>query len=95
MIVKKAYHMAGMMNIPVLGLIENYSYMTCPDCGKKLYVFGESKIEAVAKEMGVADYDCMPIDPELSRLTESGEFAKAQNPYVNASVQRLHAMCTK
>ena len=95
MIVKKAYHMAGMMNIPVLGLIENYSWLTCPDCGKKLYVFGESKIEAVAKEMGVADYDCMPIDPALAQLTDSGDFAKAENPYVNATVRRLQDLCAK
>ena len=51
MIVKKAYNMANMMNIPVLGVVENFSYLECPDCGKKINIFGESKIEEVAKEI--------------------------------------------
>ena len=58
-------------------------------------MFGESKIEAVAKELGVADYDCMPIDPALAQLTDSGDFAKAENPYVNATVKRLQDLCAK
>ena len=54
MIVKKAYNMAKMMNVPVLGLVENYSYVKCPDCGKEIYEFGESKVEAAAKRGGGA-----------------------------------------
>lgn len=53
MIVTKAVKMAEMMNVPVLGLVENYSYLTCPDCGKQIEVFGKSKIDSVAKELGL------------------------------------------
>ena len=51
MIVKKAYNMAEMMKIPVLGIVENYSYVKCPDCGKELKIFGESHIEEIAAEL--------------------------------------------
>ena len=53
LIVKKAYNMAKQMNIPVLGIVENYSYIKCPDCGKEIKVFGESHIDEIAKELGV------------------------------------------
>ena len=53
MIVKKAYNMAGMMKVPVLGLVENYSYVKCPDCGKELKVFGESHIDEIAASLNV------------------------------------------
>lgn len=53
LIVKKAYHMAKMMNIPILGIVENMSYAICPDCGKKIELFGESKAEEVAASLGV------------------------------------------
>ena len=51
MIVKKAYNMAKKMDIPVLGIVENYSYLVCPDCGKKISVFGESHVDEVAEEL--------------------------------------------
>lgn len=53
MIVRKAYNMAKMMNVPVIGLVENYSFVKCPDCGKEIYVFGESKVDAIGAELGV------------------------------------------
>ena len=53
MIVKKAYNMAGMMDIPVLGVVENYSYLKCPDCGKEIKLFGESHIDEVASELAM------------------------------------------
>ena len=53
MIVMKAYKMAQMMNIPVLGIVENYSYVECPDCGKKIYIFGESHIDEIAAELSL------------------------------------------
>ena len=53
MIVKKAVNMANMMNIPILGIVENMSYLECPDCGKKISVFGESKLDEVAKELNI------------------------------------------
>ncbi|MBQ7160643.1 MAG: Mrp/NBP35 family ATP-binding protein [Clostridia bacterium] len=72
MIVGKAVNMAKMMNIPILGLVENMSYVECPDCGKKLYVFGESKIEEVAKEYGLEVLARMPFDAKLSAACDKG-----------------------
>ncbi len=95
MIVKKAFNMAQMMNIPVLGLIENYSYMVCPDCGKQIQVFGESKIEEVASEMGVLIAGKVPIDPELARLCDEGGFERAKNPYVSKAIDVLKILCVK
>ena len=68
MIVKKAYNMAGMMNIPVLGVVENYSYLSCPDCGKKHSIFGSSHIDAIAAENGIDTIARIPIRPEFAGL---------------------------
>ena len=76
MIVKKAYNMAKMMNIPVLGLVENFSYMKCPDCGKHISVFGESKIDEIAAELGVKVLGKIPLDPEFAEAADKGEFYK-------------------
>ena len=72
MIVKKSYYMAEKMEIPVLGIIENMSYMDCPDCGKKLYPFGESKLEAVAEQIGVDILGRLPIRPDIVKLCDQG-----------------------
>lgn len=72
MIVKKAYHMAQMMDVPVLGIVENMSYALCPDCGKKIPVFGESKLDAVAAEMELPVLAQMPIDPQTAALVDQG-----------------------
>ncbi len=81
MIVKKAYHMAKAMNIPVYGIVENYSYLQCPDCGRKIAVFGESRIDEIAAGMELPVLGKMPVDPEFARLADGG-FAAAQNPYL-------------
>jgi len=72
MIVAKAANMANMMNIPVLGLVENMSFVRCPDCGKEIRIFGESHIEQVAAEFGFPLLAKMPIDPALSALVDEG-----------------------
>lgn len=72
MIVKKAYNMAQMMNIPVLGVVENFSYLTCPDCGKKLSIFGESKVDEVAGELGIPVLGKLPMDPKVAELADAG-----------------------
>lgn len=72
MIVNKAYNMAKLMEVPVLGLIENMSYYICPDCKKKLSIFGESKIDETAKELGVPVIAKLPINPEINRLVDEG-----------------------
>ena len=82
MIVKKAANMAEQMNIPVLGVVENYSYVKCPDCGKEIKVFGESHIDQIASEMGVPVLGKMPIDMELARVVEEEKFYEAENPYL-------------
>ena len=89
MIVKKAYNMAKLMNIPILGLIENYSYLKCPDCGKVIKVFGESHIEEAAQSLGLAVAGQMPIDPSLAEAADEGRFAKVQNPYLEEAVKIL------
>lgn len=82
MIVKKAYNMARQMNIPVLGIVENYSYVKCPDCGKELKIFGESHIEEIAAELGVPVLGRMPIDPAIAEIVEEERFYEAANPYL-------------
>ena len=89
MIVKKAYSMAKQMDIPVLGIVENNSYMVCPDCGKKIQVFGESHIEEIAKELGTEVLGKMPIDPVLAEAVESEKFYEAENPYLEEAVKKL------
>ena len=85
MIVKKAYNMADMMKIPVLGIVENYSFVKCPDCGKELKVFGESHIDEIASELNVPVLGKMPIDVKLAELADSGLFSKIENEYITAA----------
>ena len=81
MIVEKAMKMANMMDIPVLGIVENMSYMKCPDCGKILRPFGESKVEALARKYGVRLTAQMPIDPSLAEIVDNGGIEKiSENP---------------
>lgn len=76
MIVGKAYNMARQMDIPILGIVENMSYIECPDCGKKLSIFGESHLDEVAAKMGLEVLGKMPIAPELASLSDKGEFER-------------------
>ena len=89
MIVKKAYHMAEAMNIPVLGIVENYSYLACPDCGKKINVFGESRIDEIAAELGIKVLGKMPIDPALAEMVEAEKFYEVDNDYVKDAFDAL------
>lgn len=89
MIVKKAYNMAEAMHIPVLGIVENYSYLKCPDCGKKISVFGESHIDEIAEELRVPVIGKMPIDPALAEAVESEKFYESDNPYLADAVNKL------
>ena len=89
MIVKKAYNMAGMMNVPVLGVVENYSYLECPDCGKKISLFGESKIDEYAEELGLKVLGKLPLNPEYAKLADAGKFYDIENSYLNEAVEIL------
>lgn len=82
MIVKKAFNMAGMMKIPVLGIVENYSYVKCPDCGKEIKVFGESHIDEIAAELNVPVLGKMPIDIDYATKADGGFFAAIDNQYI-------------
>lgn len=87
MIVKKAYNMAEMMKIPVLGIVENYSYVKCPDCGKELKIFGESHIEEIAAELNVPVVGKMPIDMDYASKSDSGVFDQINNEYIEKAVE--------
>lgn len=87
MIVKKAYNMADKMNIPILGIVENYSYLECPDCGKHISVFGESHIDEVAANMGLDVLAKMPIVPEIAELADKGMFEQSDNIYITDAVK--------
>ena len=89
LIVKKAYTMAKMMNIPVLGLVENMSYFECPDCGKRHSIFGESKLDEVAKELGVPVLARLPIDPKTAALVDRGAVELANTDMFNDFVAKL------
>ena len=82
MIVKKAYNMAEMMKVPVLGIVENYSYVKCPDCGKEIHIFGESHIDEIAAELSVPVIGKMPVDAELAKKADSGSFYEVDNEYI-------------
>ena len=88
MIVNKAYNMAEMMNIPVLGLIENMSYFVCPDCGKKHSIFGESQIDETAAELNLPVLAKLPINPDNAKLVDEGRVedieAAELDDFVNA-----------
>ena len=78
MIVNKALNMAKLMDVPVLGLIENMSYYECPDCGNKLEIFGKSRIDETAEEAGLPVLAKLPIDPDITRLVDEGRIEDAE-----------------
>lgn len=73
MIVQKALNMALKMNIPILGLVENFSYATCPKCDEKIYLFGQGKTELAAEKNNLEVLENIPIDPKISELADKGE----------------------
>ena len=89
MIVSKAVKMAQMMNIPVLALVENMSYVQCPDCGKKISVFGESHADAIAAEFQIPHVARIPIDPELAALCDAGRIEANQGQWLNELADEL------
>jgi len=72
-VVKKAYHMANQLQVPVLGLVENMSYAVCPHCGERFSVFGQKPLSEAAKEFNVQVCAEMPLDPQLAKLTDKGD----------------------
>ena len=89
MIVKKAYNMAKMMNIPILGIVENMSYFECPDCHKKHYIFGESKIDEVAKELEIPVLAKLPINPATAAYVDNGTIELADASAMTEVIERI------
>ena len=89
LIVKKAVNMANMMKIPVLGLVENYSFLKCPDCGKEIRLFGDSKVDAAALQMGIPVLGKMPLDPKYAGLADQGKFHEIENPYLKEAEDKV------
>lgn len=88
LIVKKAYNMAKMMEIPVLGIVENMSYVVCPDCGKSFNIFGSGS-ETVAEELGVPLLGKMPIDVSLAQMVDNGEFERYECDYLTKAAETI------
>ncbi len=82
MIVAKAVNMAGMMNIPVLGIVENMSYFKCADCGREHSIFGESKVEQIAKQYGIEHFAKLPIDPVVATMVDAGEVEAVSGEHI-------------
>ena len=91
LIVEKAFRMAAMMNIPVIGLVENLSYMLCPHCGEKLYPFGK-RGEQEAKRFGIPCFDSLPIDPKLAELCDQGKIEEYEGRYLDSITQAIHGL---
>lgn len=92
MIVGKAVHMCNMMNVPMVGLVENMSYMTCPCCSEKLHPFGISKIEEVASSYGLAVLDALPISSDVASLIDQGLIEEADVECLKHTTQVLEKM---
>ena len=83
--------MAKMMNVPILGIVENYSYFTCPDCGKQHAVFGDSKIEEVAAHHVLSVLAKLPIDPDAAKVVDMGLAEQLTVHELDGAVERIEA----
>ena len=89
MIVSKAVRMANTMNIPILGLIENYSYIKCPDCSKEIYPFGKSHIEEIANQFQLDILAKLPIDSALAEVCDKGVVELFEGDYMEAVCNKI------
>ena len=89
MIVAKAVKMANMMHIPVLGFVENYSYLECPDCGKKINVFGQSKLDEIAAEFNLPVLARLPIDPKVAESYDNGKMEEVDTARVDKVIEAV------
>lgn len=92
MIVAKAVNMAKMMNIPILGLVENMSYVECPDCGKKISLFGESRMEEIGKEYGIEVLGKLPVDPKLAKACDAGAIELFEGNWLDDAADKMEQM---
>ncbi len=94
-IVAKAVEMANLMEIPIVGVVENMSYIQCPDCGKKISVFGESHLDEVAQKYGLKVLGRLPINPELARQCDQGVLELFEGDWLNAAADAVEAQPKK
>ena len=92
MIVEKAVNMAALMDIKVLGLVENYSYIVCPDCGKVIKPYGESHIDELAKAHNTTVLAKLPIDPSLASLCDKGVVELFEGDYMERAADMLEKL---
>ena len=93
MIVAKAVNMASLMNKPVLGIVENMSYFKCPDCGKEHAIFGESKVENVAKEFNIPVFAKLPMDPAVAAMVDAGEVESVSGEHIAKLADYIEKEC--
>ncbi|MBQ1378059.1 MAG: Mrp/NBP35 family ATP-binding protein [Lachnospiraceae bacterium] len=92
MIVEKAVKMAEMMNVPILGIVENMSYFECPDCGKRHAIFGESHIEELAERYGISAISRIPIDPKIAALSDAGKIEAYYGKPIKEVADKLESL---
>ena len=92
MIVAKAVNMAKKMDIPILGVVENMSYLECPDCKKHIYVFGESHVEQAAQENGLKVLAQIPIDPKIAQMVDGGRVEYIEMPWFEKAAEAVEAL---
>ena len=92
MIVAKAVNMAKMMNIPIVGVVENMSYVKCPDCGKEINVFGESHVQQAAEQYGLKVLGRLPIDPAFAAACDAGEIEDFKGDYLDEAEKAISAL---
>ena len=89
MIVEKAVHMAELMQIPVIGLVENMSYFKCPDCGREYAIFGDSRVESLAEQYGIKHFVKLPIDPAITAMVDAGEVESVSGEQISPLVDAI------
>lgn len=93
MIVAKAVNMANMLHVPIVGIVENYSYFMCPDCKNKHYIFGESNLEEVAKEHGLNILGKLPINPAIAKACDNGQVEEVELEEMNEIAHKVEEFC--
>lgn len=89
MIVEKAVKMANMMNVPIVGLVENMAYFECPNCNSKHYIYGKSHIEEIASQYDIKNLGSLPIDPALAKACDEGQIENIEKDYLSDVVDNL------
>lgn len=92
MIVTKAVNMAKKMEIPIIGIVENMSYLECPDCGKRINVFGESHIDEVAADAGIKVLARLPIDPKIAQMVDAGQVEYLELPWLDEAAAAVEGL---